>query len=272
MNRFQPSGRSGPEDAIVLVASKGLKDFVRNSLLSIDRAGVEDCTICIAAPEDVLSEIDEASAEFQEVRYIRLEETRAADYSAMLRYQVYGNAAFARFTVSKWAAIRYLLNAGYRRVTYADVDVAWLRNPLPLLRRVLHSFEMAAQTEGTEHFPPAFCTGFMSWRSSDFTLRFLEQIETLHAATVEKEATAHDQVVLNRVIAGSPGLTQRIFGLSELLFANGLLAGALGMRDRTFEQILTGRIAPMIFHANWTVGLERKRLLLQRTGNWLVEG
>jgi hypothetical protein len=270
MNRFQPSGRSGFEDAIVLVVSSGLPDFVRNALLTIARAGVADCAICLAVPADALPEMQAASVGFQQVCYIPLEEVRPDDYSAMVRYQNYGNAAFARFTVSKWAAIRFLLNAGYQRVTYADVDVAWIRDPLPLLRRVLQIFEMAIQTEGTEHFPPQFCTGFMSVRNSEFTLRLLDQLERLHLATVETEPSAHDQVVLNRLLAGSPGLTQRIFGLSELLFANGLVAAALGARESALDQILAGRIAPMIFHANWTLGLERKRLLLQRTGNWLV--
>ena len=256
----------------MLVVSRGLPDFVRNALLSIERAGVTDCAICLAVPENALSEMQGASIGFEEVHYVPLEEVYPGDYSAMAQYQNYGNAAFARFTVSKWAAIRFLLNAGYRRVTYADVDVAWLRNPLPLLRSVLQTFEMAAQTEGTEHFPPHFCTGFMSVRNSEFTLRLLDRLERLHAETLKAEATAHDQVVLNRLVAGSPGLTQRIFGLSELLFANGLVAGALTARDDALDRLMTGRIAPMIFHANWTHGLERKRVLLQRTGNWLIDG
>jgi len=143
---------------------------------------------------------------------------------------------------------------------------------MPLLRRALQLFEAAVQTEGTENFPPEFCTGFMSWRRSEFALRLLEQLERYHATTVEQEATAHDQVVLNRYLASTPELIQRICALSELQFANGLLAGALVARDAAIEQMLTGHMAPMIFHANWTVGLERKRQLLQRTGNWLVEG
>lgn len=254
----------------MLVVSRGLPDFVRNALLSIERAGVTECDVCLAFPENALPEMEEASAGFPQVLYVPLEEVCTEGYSPLVQYQNYGNAAFARFTVSKWAAIRSLLNAGYRRVTFADADVAWMRNPLPLLQHVLKTFEVAAQTEGTEHFPPAFCTGFMSWRKSEFTLRLLEQLERFHVATVETEATAHDQVVFNRIVAGSPGLTQRIFGLSELLFANGLIATAVAVRDAALERILTGRIEPIIFHANWTMGLERKRLLLQRTGNWLV--
>jgi hypothetical protein len=272
MKRFQPSGRPGAEDAILLVVSKGLPDFVRNALLSIARAAVVDCDICLAVPENALPELQSASAGFDDVIHVPLEEVCARDYSAMMQYQIYGNAAFARFTVSKWIAIRALLSAGYQRVTFADADVAWIRDPLPLLRRVLQTFEVAIQTEGTEHFPPAFCTGFMSWRRSEFTLRLLEQLERYHVATVETESTAHDQIVFNRLVAGSPKLTQRIFGLSELLFANGLVAGALAARDAELDQIMAGRIAPLIFHANWTVGLERKRQLLQRTGNWLIEG
>jgi len=271
MIRFQASGGPSAEDAIVLVVSSGLADFVRNALLSIQRAGVKDCVVCVASPESALPELQQASAGIADVRHIPLEEVRPDDYSPMTRYQLYGNAAFARFTVSKWAALRFVLNAGYRRVTFADADVAWLRNPLPLLRRVLQTFEMALQTEGTEHFPPAFCTGFMSVRRSDFTLRLLEQLEKLHLATVETEATAHDQVIFNRLLAGSPGLTQRIFGLSELLFANGLVAAALAVRDSALDQLLAGRLAPMIFHANWTLGLDRKRRLLERTGNWRLE-
>lgn len=271
MDRLQPPGHGDAEDAILLLASKGLSDFVQNSLASIERSGSANRMICIALPKNALAEVRTAVSRFENIKYFLLEDICSADYSWIVKYQDFGSEAFGRFTASKWSAIRFLLELGFRRVTYTDVDIAWIRNPLPLLRAALQAYEMAIQTEGMDDFPPQYCTGFMSFRKSEFTIDLLNQLEKIHVEIVKTEPRAHDQVVFNRLIASSRGVIHHIFSLSELLFANGLNAGALASHDDELTKIVVRRIRPMIFHANWTVGIENKRLLLQRTGNWLID-
>ena len=43
------------------------------------------------------------------------------------------------------------------------------------------------------------------------------------------------------------------------------------MAEAIASKVFKGKIDPIIFHANLTVGIANKRLLLQRTGNWLID-
>jgi hypothetical protein len=259
------------EDAILLVVSAGLSDFIRNTLASIERSCAAESMICIALPQAALTEVQTAVSRWVNVKYVLLEDICPADYSWIREYHEYGSEAFGRFTTLKWVAIRFLLKSGFRRVTYTDVDIAWMRNPMPLLRALLQTYEIAIQTEGRDTFPPSYCCGFMSFRNSKFVFRLLDKLEKAYRDIVKIEPTVDDQTVFNRVIASSEDMVHRVFGLSEQLFANGLMAGAIVSHDDQLAKVLVSHMNTMIFHANWTIGLDNKRLLLQRTGNWLID-
>jgi hypothetical protein len=258
------------EDAILLVVSAGLSDFIQNTLATIERAGVTDCMICIALPANALAEVQAVASRWTMVRYILLEDICHARYSWIEDYHDIGTDAFGRFTASKLPAIRFLLESGFKRVTYSDVDVAWMRNPIPLLRASLQSYDVAIQTEGTDGFPPHYCAGFMCFRNSNYAIELLRKLEEAHLEVAKVDPKTHDQHVFNAVVARSEDAIHRVFGLSEQLFANGPLAGEIARRDYPLTGGLIRRIDPMIFHANWSIGLEHKRLLLALTGNWLV--
>jgi hypothetical protein len=261
MNQFQPQAHIDRDEIILLVVSNGLDDFVRNTVTSIRRCGVTT-PICIALPKHALPEVQTAVSGFNNVQYYFLEDVCGSDYSAMTEYFNFGSETFCRFMRSKWKTIRFLLECGFLRVIYTDVDVVWIRNPLPLLKQVLERYEIAMQTEGVESFPPQYCCGFMSLRNCEFVIKLLKQLEDL----LGNEVT-NDQFVFNDLIASSDNLVYRIHGLSELLFANGLNNNKASDND----DVLVANCRPIIFHSNWTIGLENKRLLLQRTGNWLIE-
>ena len=263
MEPFQSQAHDNKEEIILFVVSQGLPDFVQNTIASIRRSGVTT-TVCIALPKHALAEVKGATVGFQKVEYVFLEELWDFDYSAMIKYSNYGSEKFRRFMTSKWKAIRFLLGCGFSRVIYTDVDIAWIRSPLPLLKLALERYEIAIQTEGVESFPPQYCCGFMSFRNSEFVIGLLERLEELHAASQEPK---DDQTIFNELVASSSDLVYRIHGLSELLFANGLTAGKITFNSN----MLVRNVRPMIFHANWTIGLENKRVLLQRAGCWLVD-
>ena len=266
-NAIEPfQGPGNIEDAILLVVSSGLRDFIRNTLLSIERSGATENMICIALPKSALIEVRSAVSGWTNIKYFFLEDICRSDYSWIRDYHEFGTEAFNRFTNSKWPSIRFLLESGFRRVTYTDVDIAWIRDPMPLLRAALQTFDVAIQTEGVDSFPPLYCTGFMSFRNSDFTIELLEKLEKSYPEIAKNESKADDQSMFNGIIASSEGSIHHVYGLSERQFANGLMADALDAYDGQLP-----KINAMIFHANWTVGLENKRLLLERTGNWLID-
>jgi hypothetical protein len=264
MDRFQDQTNTNKDDVILFLVSKGLSDFIQNAITSIRRCGVT-ATICIALPRHALAEIKVASSGFNNIEYVILEEICGVDYSRMTKYFDYGSEEFCHFMSAKWIAIRFLLEGGFDRVIYTDVDIAWIRNPLPLLKQALERYEMAIQTEAMDTFPPQYCCGFMSFRNSEFVIGLLKQLEDLHLRALSNE-TAGDQAVFNNLVASSNDLLYRIHGLSEHLFANGLNTNNMSEN----RDILVANVRPMIFHANWTVGVKNKRLLLQRRGHWLI--
>jgi hypothetical protein len=210
------------------------------------------------------------SVRWPSVTYALLEEITNVDFSWIRSYTDYGSPPFARFTVAKWQAIRFLLNAGFRRVIYTDVDVAWIRNPLSHLRAALNDYDVAMQTDTSDSYPPGYCTGFMSYRNTPATLALLDHLEQWHCDILKEYPNVHDQIAFNLMITKDRSLMSRIFILNELLFASGLVALGLTGCDEEIERTLTRRLNPMTFHANWTVGLDKKRTLLRRSGNWLV--
>jgi hypothetical protein len=256
---------SSCQETILLVVSRGLSDFIQNTLTSIERCFDERVSICLALPRNALDEVSAAVSRWPYVVYFVLDDIGQDDYSWLGGYHDHATDAFVRFMRSKWLAIEFLLKLGFQRVTYTDIDIAWRHNPMALLRSALNVYEVAIQTEGVKAFPPIYCAGFMSWRKSPFTLGLLDDLKKASLSN----PTINDQKIFRAVVVHNE-LVQRIFALSELQFANGLLARALEPRDEAIENFPVKPLDPIIFHANWTVGLKNKRLLLERTGNWLL--
>jgi hypothetical protein len=181
-----------------------------------------------------------------------------------------GTAGFGKFTIYKWIIIKNLLNQGIQNVIYTDVDIAWRINPIELLQKINHNYDLAIQTEGEAYFPPHYCTGFMSFANTTFSHQLLDSLIELQIEVSEINPTFHDQFVFNTLVDRNVDLVNNIFPLSEILFANGLTAKLMSTTDSDLEKIQMVQPQPMIFHANCTVGLENKKKMLQKTGNWLL--
>jgi len=260
------------EYRILLVVSGGLREFVENTIVSIKNCNIDSQYIEIFTPASSMEELSEFRSQYDIGNITAIEDIADNfDLQNSESYHNYGTADFGRFTLSKWLVIKHLLNQGVKQVIYTDVDIAWRQNPIPLLQEIAKVYSLAIQTEGTANFPPHFCTGFMSFVNNDFSHRLLNSLTNLHSQFIQTNPEYHDQIVLNHLIQSSPYLLTNIFSLSELLFANGMSASLLSVSDPNLSSIQSGQVSPMIFHANWTVGLENKKKMLQKTGNWFLE-
>jgi hypothetical protein len=257
---------------ILLVVSGGLKEFVENTLLGIRNCNIDPQYIEIFAPSSAVEELSELRSQYGIGNITAIEDiVENIDLQNNNDYHNYGTGEFGRFTLSKWIAIKHLLNQGVKQVIYTDVDIAWRQNPIHLLQQIGKHYSLSIQTEGTANFPPHFCTGFMSFVNNDFSHRLLDSLTNLHSHFIQTNPEYHDQTILNHLIQSSPYLLTNIFSLSELLFANGMSASLLSISDPELSPIQSGQHSPMIFHANWTVGLQNKKYMLQKTGNWFLE-
>lgn len=255
---------------ILLVVSGGLTELTHNLLESLRRCAVPSDRVSIVAPAAAIEELAALRRLYKLPEFVTLDEVVAGMPSGVhSRYFDFGSPEFGRFTLYKWLAVRRALAAGIGHVIYSDVDVAWRRDPIPMLQSIAQLYDLALPTEGIPQFPPFFCTGLMSFRDSQFSRDLLDFMIRLHTEKAASEPSLNDQDLFNRVVAQTPQMLGNIFPLPELVFANG--AAATLMRPETeLAKLQVYRADPVLFHANFTVGVENKKKLLQATGNWLL--
>lgn len=254
---------------VALVATKGLEDFLENSLTGLIRVGVDPGIVHVARPDNAADSIDPIVRKAGAVvdAFALFDQPLPA---AMLDHYVdYGTELFVALNWAKVRYIRWLLDR-YRHVVYADLDVGWLADPLWYLDAVASFYPLAFQTEALQRFPPVLCWGFLSAKSSGATLGLFDAMLAEYDARPPGQPMLDEQKTLDAMITTNPGLLGHVYLLPEGLFVNGI-----GYRNLLGEPAavtpLHGKIEPFIFHANWTVGLASKRKLMAQTGTWLLD-
>ena len=254
---------------VALVATKGLEDFLENSLTGLARVGVDPRIVHVARPDNATDTIDPIVLKAGAVVHSFVEFGQSSPNAMPDRYVDYGTEPFIAVNWEKVRYIRWLLDR-YRHVVYADLDVGWLADPLWYLDAVAKFFPLAFQTEGLRRFPPVLCWGFLSALSSNTTLTLLDAMLRDYDARPRGQPPVDEQNTLDAMITKNPGLLGNVYLLPEGLFVNGI-----GYRHLLNEPAavvpLQGKIEPFAFHANWTVGLANKRKLMAQTGTWLLD-
>lgn len=265
---------SQPPDSykIVIVISGGLTEFVLNTLISIQNCGIALENVEIFTPRNSIADLKDLDKIGFLGQVTAIEDITEAEESLndSSEYHDYGSDRFGTFTIHKWKAIKHTLNQGVAKVIYTDVDIAWRQSPIAMLHHISQMYDLAIQTEGNSGFPPHCCTGFMSFSNTAISHQILDSLIELHSSIAQTNPEFHDQIIFNNLIHSNPSLIKNIFFLSEIRFACGLSAKLMSTSDEMIESIQTGKPEPIIFHANWTVGLSNKRVMLQRTNNWFL--
>ena len=184
------------------------------------------------------------------------------------RYAHYGSPDFVAINWMKVRYLRWLLRQ-HRHVVYADVDVAWLGDPLWYLQSVARHYPLAFQTEGVRQFPPVLCWGFASIKATDVSRRLLDTMLDRHDKRPSGSAALDEQVVCNAIVAEDPSWISQIYALPEGLFLSGLGFRGL-LAEPAAAAPMHGELNPFTFHANWTTRLNNKRALMAQTGTWLL--
>lgn len=246
------------------MATEGLADFVESSLRGIRGCGIDPAMVHVVVSEA-------AGALRRQIQQLggtpRIAETLVDRRDAALMtkgYVNYGTPEFNRLMKLRFRIVSAMLDEG-RQIISADVDVAWMRNPLPYLSEVLRQFPWAGQTEAEAKFPPNFCLGFFALRDDPRCRKLIEE----HIAYFD---AAPDGVTMqglfNQIVSDDPSVLEWIFPLPEGLFPNGLLQPLLTAEHSGRLDYVVGRVQPFIFHGNFTVGLEDKRRLLRHARAW----
>lgn len=258
--------RSEQDDwTIVLFATRGLGSFVENALIGIRRCGIDPGIVHVILPRNAAPELLLIVDRYGATPRILEEFLAECPIRMPDEYLNYGTYGFNRLMRHRFPVLRRFLERG-RRLVYADVDVAWLRNPLPYLASVLETFPWACQTESYAAFPAPFCVGFFAVRPDSTCFDLIDR----HAARMQREDSDFKltmQALFQQVVSETPPHLVKIFPLPEGLFPNGLLYRVLHEAEED-PVAMAGALQPFIFHANWTVGLDSKHRLLRHCGCW----
>jgi hypothetical protein len=256
---------SGPW-TILLVATKGLAHFVENCLIGIRSCGIDLGIVQVVIPRNAAAELLPLLTSFGAKGRFCEDILGEAAGAFPDRYVEYGTDAFRRLIHLRFLILRTILQEG-NRVVYADLDVAWLRNPLPYLGEVLERYAWALQTEPVAAFPPLFCIGFFALNPNPISLGLIEAHE--RNAVARFGSSISNQELFRSLFLEKPERTELIFPLPESLFPAGLLF-RLFVEAGQDPAVMVARLQPFVFHANWTIGLQEKRQLLSAARCWWV--
>jgi hypothetical protein len=256
-----PPADGGP--VVVLLCTLGMEAFLANALQGMLRVGLDPTHVLIACPPNAEHAVRRIASGHD--RRIAVAADPSLLVAAEPQYSDYGSPSFNAICWGKATLIRRLLER-YDHVVYADLDIGWIRNPLPYLAQAAGQYGIAMPTEGLPRFPPAVCCGFMSLRRSERTLAFMDAL--LAQERVREDGhSIDDQTACQRMIQRDPAWLNDIYLLPETLFANGL--GYRNLEDSASAPApMQDELRPFVFHANWTIGLDNKRKLLAAAGCW----
>jgi hypothetical protein len=245
-----------------------MEDFLANALQGMLRTGIEADQIHVGCPESALKPVTGLTTLHSSRIHVIPTQKLSGEEAEVGEYANFGSQSFTDISWRKVSFIRQLIEL-HPHVVYADIDVAWIRNPLPYLIEVALAYPIAFQTEGLSRFPSALCCGFASFVRSERAIAFLDALIDFHSTQIGNDIRIDDQAACQRMIENDATWLHDIYCLPEALFLNGL--GYRTLQNAAEPPCrMEGELMPFVFHANWTIGMENKRKLLASTGNWLI--
>lgn len=242
---------------LYLIHGSELSEFAENSVRSLRNSGF-DLDVVVYCTDRTAGSVADWASRYR-VTISPIEEGRAQSVDTA-SYSDYGTPAFNKVTSLKWHIILQTLELGYDCAIYSDVDIYYLRNFTDYLSNAMKVYRCGVQSESQPQFPARYCTGFMFFTRE--AKQLLQQFDGLNAQATSQ---GNDQTIFNNIMRNNPHLIREIMILPEGLFQNGLFHQAhTGPHYPSMSQ----KLSPFLFHANWCLGIEAKRKLLQHLGMW----
>lgn len=189
------------------------------------------------------------------VTYVNLSTEKSA--GQLNKYQDFTQKEFYSLVQYKWILLQRVLTlSSASNVIYVDLDVLWIRNPIPSVENLFENsnYLLAIQDFTKDISSPNLCMGFVAFKNSPTTFKLLEEASLLHSRMLE----VNDKVGDDDVITEMYGLStwrEFIYLLPQATFPVGNLANLFSKKN--FYPGLSF-IKPYIFHANYVIGNRRK--------------
>ena len=175
------------------------------------------------------------------------------------RFGDYGSKLFNSRTALKWSIMRDAMERHQCNILFSDIDIICLR-PLPMqdFTCILQGYNIFIQDEGANTHPKSPCTGFMGFKNCKENIDLFSELDSIHAG---KKGLYNDQDAFRAKLFANEAILKKTYFLSQYLFPVGYLAPAILNTSGLIT--LKPNNNPYIFHANWVVGLDAKKSLME---------
>ena len=238
------------EVTIVTFVNPDWMPLVRNWLCSLKGVGLSERVLVVAFGSSVCREISPVAC---------------YDVNATYPSSSYGQDGYRKMLLHRTEIVLNLLKCGHT-LLLSDVDVVFLRNPLPLLSAVANGKDIVFQGDSIDHkvvdrllpYTVSYaCMGFVYMKPTESTGLLWEGV-----LSYQQKHYWNDQAAVN-VCLRHPYLMGRVRWavLDYGMFPNGIVY---------FKQHNNNKQA-LIVHANFLLGMDNKMAELMGAGIWCEE-
>lgn len=195
----------------------------------------------------------------EQIKYVKIQSDELTDTA---EYQDFGSVNFYRAVIKKWLLFQQIMKLGFDCIIYSDVDLVWVRDATKEIEKYFENQDAEIVVQSITQSPahPALCMGFFAFRSSNFTTNFISKCSARHQEYFNrKEFIGDDEIVTEMYIES--GFDSRIRELPQNTFPVGYSINLFHGRSKMPG---IARVDPFIFHANYVIGVRKKRILIRK--------
>lgn len=239
--------------------------LVINQIDELPRASISSALFNSDLPIIVgyTSEADIASLRDLPVQFKKINEAQTPVKSG--HYAAFDQDDFYRIVMNKWELlIQNLPDFDY--LIYSDIDVLWIRDAASEIDKIFKNLpekQVVIQSFGDDEVLPNLCMGFVGFRSSPKTSEFLSSAKKAHAEQIVSNTRIGDDDIATEIFR-TLKYPEWLHRLSPIYFPVGNTLNLFATKP-----IFPGLASPtpFVFHLNYVVGLDNKRLMLKILSN-----
>ena len=207
----------------------------------------------------------------ERILYLRIP-TKNVDFnfSGFKEYLPFDKQIFFVLVAYKWELFRMLFEYGVSQIIYSDLDVIWFADLSEILsnaHRLIPGAKVFIQSATVDPSRPQLCMGLISMLNSPEVVEMVSECFTEHySKAISGKKIGDDDVITDYYLRNHDSAWIR--ELPQSTFPVGMFVNLLN-RTSSFPGLVSVR--PLMFHANFVVGL-RNKLLLLKIASSLING
>jgi Nucleotide-diphospho-sugar transferase len=243
----------------VMVANEGVMDLALNFICSAEAAGIDLSTVAmfVGTEEDV---------ELVENMGAKAIYSPALGSMPKNAANMYLDATFSRMMWFKTTSVFLAIEAGFD-VLFQDVDLVWMKDPIPYLRQLDVDISFMDDGARTPRYTPFFVNSGFYFVKNNAKTRYLQEKMVKSGASEIGRTHSHQSVLIKHLSEAYHLFGMKVVLLDKDLFPSG---EAYHERKKYLQTIIKRTFTPYVFHMCWTSSRDEKVTYFQETGLWYL--